>query len=59
MIIKTDKEGMQVIESLLDIALKQYGLKELKNIVTIIESIEELEDDKAVQDNRAELESDQ
>ena len=52
MIIKVDDEGMQVMNQLLDIALKVDGLKSLdaivalRNSITKIEASPEMEEEK-------------
>jgi hypothetical protein len=44
MIIKCDKEGMQVIQQLLDLALKATGLQNLQQVNEILKIIK-LEDE--------------
>jgi len=44
MIIKTDKEGANAIQTLIDIALKSLGLNALAQMNSILASIEIIED---------------
>ncbi len=49
MIIKADKEGVNVISQLCDIALRHNGIKDLQNITTVLNSIELIEEKKVKQ----------
>lgn len=40
--IKADKQGIQVLEQLCDLALKSGGIKNFLTIKAIIESVEEI-----------------
>ena len=44
MIIKADKEGMESLKELLDVALKVGGLNNLKGVTDILNTIEEIEE---------------
>jgi len=46
MIIKADKEGIQAVQQLCDIALKQGGLQNLAVIQSVLAGISELEEVK-------------
>ena len=44
--IKADKEGIETMKSLCDLALKAGGLQNFMHVKRILENLEELEDGK-------------
>lgn len=52
MVIKVDDEGMQVMNQLLDIALKVDGLKSLDAIVALRNSISKIEPPKESEEEK-------
>lgn len=48
--IQADKEGLELIKQLLDLALKQGGLQNLQAVQAALAGMEELKEDKEKQE---------